>query len=48
MKLRDYLLEVLPKLPNYELARRGWLAPANPLVLSTRKHWADYGRPRGS
>ncbi len=34
LKLRDYLLEVAPKVPNYEAARRGWVHPANPLTLT--------------
>ncbi len=34
MKLRDYLFEVAPKAPFYELARRGLMTPPNPLTLT--------------
>lgn len=34
MKLRDYVFEVAPKIIPYELARRGFINPPNPLVLT--------------
>ncbi|MEM7397259.1 MAG: radical SAM protein, partial [Verrucomicrobiota bacterium] len=34
MKLKDYLFKVLPKSPWYEMTRRGWVKPVNPLTLT--------------
>jgi ferredoxin-NADP reductase/MoaA/NifB/PqqE/SkfB family radical SAM enzyme len=34
MKLRDYLFEVAPKAVFYELARRGFITPPNPLTIT--------------
>lgn len=34
MKLRDYLIRILPRAPYYAATRHGWVKPINPLTLT--------------
>ncbi len=34
MKLRDYLINIVPRVPYYAATRRGWVKPINPLTLT--------------